>query len=189
MSLYNYQAMDNSEDETLDTARLEKSSPSPVMINIVKFFSKLIIGSLGVASIAYSDSCSNEISDALLVSSILLLFESFLLATLVSCKYKSANCKKCASYFVLVQIALDILADLFYLGWGIYFIVLYFSSDSCEEYSDLANSFALAMVIYFLLSLFLMICCCGAKLCTCLSALISSGNTRPLSNTNAAKET
>ncbi|OMJ66397.1 hypothetical protein SteCoe_36765 [Stentor coeruleus] len=159
-----------------DSEILEKKIVAPTLINIIKILTKASIGILALLSFIYGTSCGNEMNDVLEGSFIILFFESTWLSFFVIVKAKSNNCQKVASYIGIAHMIIDFSFDAFYIGWGIYVTVIYFNENTCGK-KNFTDILALVVIIYFLLALSLMTCCCGAKLCICLSTVMASVKT------------
>lgn len=160
-----------------DSETLEKKIVAPTLINIIKILTKASMGILALLSFINGTSCGNEMNDVLEGSFVILFFESAWLSFFVIVKAKSNNCQKTASYIGIIHMIIDFGFDALYLGWGIYVTVIYFNENTCDNNMNFTDTLALIVVIYFLVALSLMTCCCGAKVFICCSTLIASAKT------------
>ncbi|OMJ89875.1 hypothetical protein SteCoe_7860 [Stentor coeruleus] len=160
-----------------DSETLENKLVAPTLINLIKILTKASIGILSLISFINGSSCGNEMDDVLEGSFIILFFESVWLSFFVIVKAKSNNCQKTASYIGIAHMIIDFSFDALYIGWGIYVTVIYFNENTCNTNMNFTDTLALVVVIYFLIALSLMSCCCGAKICICFSTLLASAKT------------
>ena len=160
-----------------DSEMLESKVVAPIIINIIKLLTKAIIGSLGFISYFYGRSCGNQMSDLIQGSCLSLYIESALLLFFIILILQAEKCEKFASYCMICRMVIDVIIDLFYVGWSIYITIIYFNENDCNQDMTITDIIGLTIVIYYMVALSLMICCCGAKLCTCFSALVATAKT------------
>lgn len=160
-----------------DSEILESKIVAPILVNVFKLVLKLAIGSLGFISFFYGRSCGNQMDDLIRGSCISLYIESITLFFFIMIVFKAEKCAKFASYSLLCKLVIDVTIDVFYVAWGIYITIIYFNENDCNQDMGITDIIGLTIMIYYLITLSLMLCCCGAKLCTCISALVATAKT------------
>ena len=160
-----------------DSELLESKVVAPILITIIKLVTKAVIGSLGFISYYYGRSCGSQMDDLILGSCVSLGIESGLLLFFIILILQAEKCEKFASYCMIYRMIIDVLIDIFYIGWLIYVTINYFNENDCNQDMTITDIIGLTIVIYYMVALSLMICCCGAKLCTCFSALVATAKT------------
>jgi hypothetical protein len=169
--------MEELENLRSDSEVLEAKILTPDLKNILKLIIKLTVGFFAGIYFVYGGTCGQEVDDLIKGSSISLFLESLILLFYLLLAYNYLKCLKFASYCTIIKMILDFMVDMFYIGWGIYIIIIYFNENSCNENMTFTDVVGLGIVVYYLAALSLMTCCCGAKVCICASTMIATTKT------------
>lgn len=169
--------MEELENLRADSEALEKEIVAPAMFNVLKVLVKFGVVGICVVGLTIGNYCGDEMKDLVFGTCLSVFVEAGLLSGFLMVKYNSEKCVKCASYLLIGQMVFNVLFDIFYVGWGIYITIIYFNINECEHDFSFTDIVGLVAVIYFLLVLSIMLCCCGGKLCICLSTLMASAKT------------
>ena len=172
--------MSASQKHETKLSSLEKEQPGPSYLHLVKLFVKLAVGLFLFGVFAAEKICESDLADLVEVSYIFLLVESGVLIVFLIGKYFPNCCLTFVSYYLLAFMLLDLIADLFYIIWGIYFVFEFVDEDECHDQSSLSYAAKVVTLIYWVVFGFFVICGCGSKACmtfgTCCTAADTPSN-------------
>jgi hypothetical protein len=157
-----------------DSEALEKEIAAPVFINFLKVFVKFAVAGVNLVALVVGRSCGEMMDDLILGGFIILACEAVVGMGILMFKYCSEKCVKSASFALICGMVFEVLCSICYVGWGIYITIVYFNENECGHDFSFEDIVGLLDVVYFLVALSIMACCCGAKFCICLSTLLAS---------------
>ena len=157
-----------------DSEALEKQMKAPLTFSIFKVLAKTAVAVLTCIGEVTGNDCGAQMNDLVLGTSIIMVCEAVFGSLFLIVKYQNEKCVKAAGFILIFAMIFDLLYSMLYVGWGIYITIIYFNENECGHDFSFTDVVGLVDVVYFLVALSIMACCCGAKVCICFSTLLAT---------------
>lgn len=163
--------MNESTERSIDSDEILENTPHPYYLNLTRFVGKVCLSILLFFSLMMQIHCDEQVQSMIITSATMVILETIIMSVFMVVKFRPDLCYIFSSYYIACFIILDVLFDIFYVFWSVFFTIQYFGSEKCSDSLEPLDLIALVLITYYLISMTFMFCCFCTKICIFSSGL------------------